>query len=62
MTSIAFIMGVLPLATSRGVGSGGQNAIGWSVVGGVTSATVLAISRSRVLCCRLSSIGSEGTT
>jgi multidrug efflux pump len=43
MTSVAFIMGVLPLALSHGVGAGGQNAIGWSVVGGMTSATVLAI-------------------
>jgi multidrug efflux pump len=43
MTSVAFIMGVLPLALSHGGGAGGQNAIGWSVVGGMTSATVLAI-------------------
>ncbi|RVT89102.1 efflux RND transporter permease subunit [Sphingomonas crocodyli] len=43
MTSFAFIFGVLPLALSKGAGSGGQNAIGWSVVGGMLSATVLAI-------------------
>jgi HAE1 family hydrophobic/amphiphilic exporter-1/multidrug efflux pump len=43
MTSFAFIFGVLPLALSTGAGAGGQNAIGWSVVGGMLSATVLAI-------------------
>jgi HAE1 family hydrophobic/amphiphilic exporter-1/multidrug efflux pump len=43
MTSFAFIFGVLPLALSSGAGAGGQNAIGWSVVGGMLSATVLAI-------------------
>ncbi|CAN5153107.1 efflux RND transporter permease subunit [soil metagenome] len=43
MTSFAFIFGVLPLALSRGAGAGGQNAIGWAVVGGMFSATVLAI-------------------
>jgi len=34
---------VLPLALSSGAGAGGQNAIGWAVVGGMLSATVLAI-------------------
>lgn len=43
MTSLAFIFGVLPLALSTGAGAGGQNAIGWAVVGGMLSATVLAI-------------------
>jgi hydrophobe/amphiphile efflux-1 (HAE1) family protein len=43
MTSFAFIFGVLPLALSNGAGAGGQNAIGWSVVGGMLSATILAI-------------------
>ena len=43
MTSFAFILGVLPLALSTGAGSGGQNAIGRAVVGGMLSATVLAI-------------------
>ncbi len=43
MTSFAFTLGVLPLALSHGAGSGGQNAIGWAVVGGMLSATVLAI-------------------
>jgi HAE1 family hydrophobic/amphiphilic exporter-1/multidrug efflux pump len=43
MTSFAFIFGVLPLAVSSGAGAGGQNAIGWAVVGGMLSATILAI-------------------
>jgi multidrug efflux pump len=43
MTSLAFILGVLPLALASGAGSGGQNAIGTGVIGGMVSATVLAI-------------------
>ncbi|WP_313806244.1 efflux RND transporter permease subunit [Sphingobium sp.] len=43
MTSFAFIFGVLPLAVAKGAGAGGQNAIGWAVVGGMLSATILAI-------------------
>jgi multidrug efflux pump len=43
MTSLAFILGVAPLAVAVGAGSGSQNAIGTAVVGGMTSATVLAI-------------------
>ncbi len=43
MTSLAFVLGVLPLAISTGAGSGGQNAIGTGVVGGMLSATLLAI-------------------
>jgi multidrug efflux pump len=43
MTSLAFMLGVLPLAISTGAGSGGQNAIGTGVMGGMLSATVLAI-------------------
>jgi multidrug efflux pump len=43
MTSLAFVLGVAPLAVSTGAGSGGQNAIGTGVIGGMLSATVLAI-------------------
>ncbi|HEY2464542.1 MAG TPA: efflux RND transporter permease subunit [Steroidobacteraceae bacterium] len=43
MTSLAFVFGVMPLALSSGAGSGGQNAIGTGVIGGMLSATVLAI-------------------
>jgi multidrug efflux pump len=43
MTSFAFLLGVTPLAIASGAGSGGQNAIGTGVAGGVITATVLAI-------------------
>jgi multidrug efflux pump len=43
MTSLAFILGVLPLVTTKGAGSGAQNAIGTGVMGGMISATFLAI-------------------
>ncbi|CAN5140458.1 efflux RND transporter permease AcrB [soil metagenome] len=43
MTSLAFVFGVMPLAISSGAGSGGQNAIGTGVIGGMVSATALAI-------------------
>ncbi|VFR25550.1 RND efflux system, inner membrane transporter CmeB [plant metagenome] len=43
MTSMAFILGVVPLAISTGAGSGSQNAIGTGVIGGMLSATFLAI-------------------
>jgi hydrophobe/amphiphile efflux-1 (HAE1) family protein len=43
MTSVAFILGVLPLALASGAGAGSQNAIGYAVMGGMLSATVLAI-------------------
>lgn len=43
MTSLAFILGVLPLAISTGAGSGAQNAVGTGVIGGMVTATCLAI-------------------
>ena len=43
MTSMAFVLGVLPLAIATGAGSGGQNAIGTGVIGGMLAATFLAI-------------------
>ncbi|AYN29380.1 RND efflux system inner membrane transporter [Buttiauxella ferragutiae ATCC 51602] len=43
MTSLAFIFGVLPMATSSGAGSGSQHAVGTGVMGGMISATILAI-------------------
>ncbi|TCV94427.1 efflux RND transporter permease subunit [Biostraticola tofi] len=43
MTSLAFILGVLPLAISTGAGSGSQNAVGTGVMGGMLTATVLAL-------------------
>ncbi|EDP58939.1 efflux RND transporter permease subunit [Vibrio sp. AND4] len=43
MTSLAFGLGVVPLAISAGVGSAGQNAVGTGVLGGMVSATLLGI-------------------
>lgn len=43
MTSLAFILGVLPLAIASGAGSGSQRAIGTGVIGGMVAATVLGI-------------------
>ncbi|OUL89303.1 efflux RND transporter permease subunit [Paraburkholderia hospita] len=43
MTSLAFIFGVFPLAVSNGAGSASQHAIGTGVIGGMLTATFLAI-------------------
>jgi multidrug efflux pump len=43
MTSMAFILGVLPLVLASGAGSAGQRAIGTGVMGGMISATLLAV-------------------
>ncbi|AKR65868.1 efflux RND transporter permease subunit [Salmonella enterica] len=43
MTSLAFILGVMPLVISRGAGSGAQNAVGTGGYGGMLTATLLAI-------------------
>ncbi|MEN1835674.1 efflux RND transporter permease subunit [Pseudomonas lijiangensis] len=43
MTSIAFILGCVPLVMSHGAGSGAQNALGTAVIGGMLSGTILAI-------------------
>ncbi|MDR5802951.1 MULTISPECIES: efflux RND transporter permease subunit [unclassified Caballeronia] len=43
MTSLAFILGTLPLAISNGAGSASQHAIGTGVIGGMVTATFLAI-------------------
>ncbi len=43
MTSLAFILGVVPLAISSGAGAGSKHAIGTGVIGGMLSALVLAI-------------------
>jgi multidrug efflux pump len=42
MTSLAFVLGVLPLAIANGAGSGSENAVGRGVIGGMLSATFLA--------------------
>lgn len=43
MTSLAFMLGVLPLVISNGAGSGAQNSVGTGVLGGMIAATSLAI-------------------
>ncbi|WP_322966314.1 efflux RND transporter permease subunit [Sphingomonas fuzhouensis] len=43
MTSLAFILGVLPLAVATGAGANSRIAIGTAVVGGMLTATVIAI-------------------
>ncbi len=43
MTSLAFILGVLPLAFAPGAGAGARNSVGTSVAGGMLASTVLSI-------------------
>ncbi|HZG24610.1 MAG TPA: efflux RND transporter permease subunit, partial [Chitinophagaceae bacterium] len=43
MTSLAFILGVMPLAFATGAGAQARSTIGWTVLGGMLAATVLAI-------------------
>lgn len=43
MTSIAFILGVMPLAISSGAGAKSRQAIGTGVAGGMLGATLLAV-------------------
>jgi len=43
MTSLAFIIGVIPLALSTGAGANARNTIGWTVFGGMLVATLFGI-------------------
>ncbi|WP_316836120.1 multidrug efflux RND transporter permease subunit [Pedobacter nutrimenti] len=43
MTSMAFILGVVPLMISTGAGAVSRQTIGWTVAGGMLSATILAL-------------------
>uniref|UniRef100_A0A9E8A3E7 Efflux pump membrane transporter n=1 Tax=Bosea sp. NBC_00436 TaxID=2969620 RepID=A0A9E8A3E7_9HYPH len=43
MTSLAFVLGVTPLAVATGAGSGSQNSIGIGVMGGMIAATVIGV-------------------
>jgi multidrug efflux pump len=43
MTSLAFMLGVLPLALASGAGSASQRAIGTGVMGGMVTGTLLAV-------------------
>jgi HAE1 family hydrophobic/amphiphilic exporter-1 len=49
MTSMAFILGVMPLAFATGAGAQARSTIGWTVLGGMLAATVLAIFTVPVL-------------
>jgi hypothetical protein len=61
MTSLAFILGVVPLAISTGAGSGSQHAIGTGVIGGMITATVLAIFWVPLFFVTVSSMGERKT-
>lgn len=43
MTSLAFTLGVVPLALASGAGAGSSHAIGTGVIGGMATATLLVI-------------------
>ena len=43
MTSLAFILGVLPLAFASGAGAGARNSVGTSVAGGMVASTFLSV-------------------
>ncbi len=43
MTSMAFILGVVPLAVASGAGAASQRAIGTGVIGGMLAATLLGV-------------------
>ena len=43
MTSLAFILGVLPLALATGAGAGARNSVGTSVAGGMVASTFLSV-------------------
>ena len=62
MTSLAFVLGVIPLAISSGAGSGSQHAIGTGVIGGMITATVLAVFWVPLFFVAVSSFGSKKET
>jgi len=43
MTSMAFILGVVPLVLASGAGAASQRALGTGVIGGMLSATLLGV-------------------
>ncbi|WEK35968.1 MAG: multidrug efflux RND transporter permease subunit [Candidatus Pseudobacter hemicellulosilyticus] len=57
MTSLAFILGVLPLALASGAGSEARKTMGWTVLGGMIAATTLAIFVVPVLFVLITKIG-----
>jgi multidrug efflux pump len=56
MTSMAFVLGVLPLAIATGAGAGGRVAIGTAVIGGMLTATILAVFLVPVFFVKIKSI------
>jgi len=50
MTSLAFIVGMLPLVFVQGASANGNHSIGWSVIGGMLFGVVLGIFIIPVLC------------
>ena len=50
MTSLAFMLGVLPLALATGAGSASQRAIGTGVIGGMITGTILAVLFVPIFC------------
>jgi multidrug efflux pump len=61
MTSLAFMLGVFPLAVATGAGAGGRIAIGTGVLGGMLTATVLAVILVPVFFVKVSSIVARNT-
>ena len=59
MTSLAFIFGVSPLAFATGAGAQARSTIGWTVLGGMLSATMLAIFAVPVLFVTISRIANR---
>ncbi len=43
MTSLTFILGVMPLALATGAGAGARNSVGTTVVGGMIASTILSV-------------------
>ena len=62
MTSLAFMLGVLPLAISSGAGAGSKHAIGTGVIGGMLSAMLLAIFWVPLFYVLVSSLGKRKKT
>ena len=58
MTSLAFILGCIPLAISSGAGAGARVSMGITVVAGMTSATIFGIFVIPMLFILIESIGS----
>lgn len=62
MTSLAFIFGVLPMATSTGAGSGSQHAVGTGVMGGMIPPPCWRSFRAAVLCAGASPFSAKGAS